>query len=139
MIDLFTDGSCIGNPGPGGWAWAALDGDLHRSGYESSTTNNRMELRAVIEALKTIDGPVTVHSDSKYVVDCFVNRWHVGWVRRGWKTAAKKPVANRDLWEELLSLMAGREVSFVWVKGHNGHAMNELVDRLARSRAEGRT
>ena len=91
---VYTDGACSGNPGPGGWAWAVPDGPF-RSGAEARTTNQRMELKAALEALRSLDGPVVVMSDSTYVVNCFRDRWYEGWIRRGWKTTAGKPVANR--------------------------------------------
>jgi ribonuclease HI len=129
---VYTDGSCRGNPGPGGWAWAVPDGPF-ASGAHASTTNQRMEVTAVLRALEALDGPVHVHSDSTYVVNCFRDRWWEGWRRRGWKNAAGKPVANRDLWEPLLALALdpGRVVRFSWVKGHAEDAMNALVDGLA--------
>ncbi len=129
---VYTDGACSGNPGPGGWAWAVPDGPLD-SGAEPETTNQRMELRAVLEALESIHGPVEVFSDSTYVVNCFNDRWYEGWLQRDWRNAQKKPVANRDLWEPLVEIFRQRrhELSFTWVKGHSGDAMNDLVDRLA--------
>jgi ribonuclease HI len=129
---VFTDGSCLGNPGPGGWAWAVPDGPF-ASGAEKRTTNQRMEILAVIRALEALEGPVHVHSDSTYVVNCFRDRWWEGWKRRGWRNTAGKPVANRDLWEPLLALVldAGRQVRFTWVKGHSGDVMNDRVDVLA--------
>ncbi len=134
--EVFTDGACSGNPGPGGWAWATRDG-RQASGGEASTTNQRMELRAVLEALLAIDGPLVVNSDSTYVVNCFNERWYEGWRARNWRNAQRKPVANRDLWEPLIDLYLRRadEVSFVWVKGHSGDPMNDLVDRLAVAEA----
>jgi ribonuclease HI len=129
---VYTDGSCLGNPGRGGWAWAVPDGPF-ASGAEVHTTNQRMEITAVLRALESLEGPVHVHSDSTYVVNCFRDRWWQGWLRRGWKNSAGKPVANRDLWEPLfaVALDAGRAVRFSWVKGHSEDAMNALVDRLA--------
>jgi len=129
---VYTDGSCRGNPGPGGWAWAVPDGPF-ASGAEANTTNQRMEITAVLRALEALDGPLHVHSDSTYVVNCFRDRWWEGWRRRGWKNASGKPVANRDLWEPLLTLAldARRPVRFSWVKGHADDAMNAVVDRLA--------
>ncbi|MFZ9902897.1 MAG: ribonuclease H family protein [Ilumatobacteraceae bacterium] len=133
---VYTDGACSGNPGPGGWAWAvAPDGEPHDSGGESPTTNQRMELIAVIEALRTLtatDGPIEVVSDSQYVVKCFNERWWEGWLRRGWKNSQRQPVANRDLWEPLITLVLERgDVSFRWVRSHTGEPMNERVDALA--------
>ena len=129
---VYTDGSCRGNPGPGGWAWA-VPGGRYASGAEPSTTNQRMEITAVLRALEVLDGPLHVHSDSTYVVNCFRDRWWEGWRRRGWKNAAGKPVANRDLWEPLLMLALDerRVVRFSWVKGHADDAMNAVVDQLA--------
>ena len=138
MKRIHTDGACRGNPGPGGWAWAC---GVHEyaSGPEAHTTNQRMEVRAVIEALKENgDGPIEIVSDSSYVVKCFHEKWHVGWLRRGWKNTAGKPVANRDLWEELfeLTLRGSREITFSWVKGHSGDRMNDFVDELATTAAD---
>jgi ribonuclease HI len=128
---VYTDGACSGNPGPGGWAWA-VEGGRYQSGAEPHTTNQRMELRAALEAVRALSGPLTVVSDSTYVVKCFTDRWHVGWRKRGWVNSKREPVANRDLWEPLIELvLARRDVRFQWVKGHSGHPMNDLVDRLA--------
>lgn len=128
---VFTDGACRGNPGPGGWAWAVQDGP-QGSGHDPATTNQRMEVRAAYEAIRALEGPLVVVSDSTYVVNCFKNAWWVGWRSRGWVNSAKKPVANRDLWEPLIDLVEERgDVSFRWVKGHSGHPMNDLVDELA--------
>ena len=129
---VYTDGSCLGNPGPGGWAWAVPDGPF-ASGADARSTNQRMEMTAVIRALEAIEGPVHVTSDSTYVVNCFRDRWWEGWKRRGWRNTAGKPVANRDLWEVLLELAldAERAVTFSWVKGHSGDEMNDRVDMLA--------
>lgn len=134
-IVVYTDGSCLGNPGPGGWAWAVPGGD-YDSGGDPRTTNQRMEVSAVLEALRSLDGAdggLTVISDSTYVVKCFQDRWWMGWQRRGWKNTAGKPVANRDLWEPLLhqALETGREIDFKWVKGHSGDRWNTFVDELA--------
>lgn len=135
---IYTDGACRGNPGPGGWAWAESR-ETFASGHDASTTNQRMELYAVIAALRAVaEGPVEIVSDSTYVVKCFQDRWHAGWLRRGWKNSQGQPVANRDLWEILfaLTLDAGREVTFRWVKGHSGHPMNDWVDELATEAAD---
>jgi ribonuclease HI len=130
-LEVWTDGACSGNPGPGGWAWVTEDG-RQDSGAESPTTNQRMEIRAALEAVKALDGPLTVVSDSTYVVNCFKDGWWKGWLARGWVNSAKKPVANRDLWEPLILLVRDRgDVSFRWVKGHSGDRMNDLVDQLA--------
>jgi ribonuclease HI len=135
---VHTDGACRGNPGPGGWAWAA-DETHYAAGPDPATTNQRMELRAVIEALRANDeGPIDVVSDSTYVVNCFRDRWYVGWRKRGWKNSQRQPVANRDLWEDLLALTVdvNRDVTFSWVKGHSGNPMNDFVDTLATSSAD---
>ncbi|WP_328324494.1 ribonuclease HI [Kribbella sp. NBC_00382] len=128
---VFTDGACSRNPGPGGWAWA-LSTSEYAAGHEADSTNQRMEIRAALEAVRANDGPLLVVSDSTYVVNCFRDGWHIGWLERGWLTSAKKPVANRDLWEPLVELVMKREdVAFQWVKGHSGHEMNDFVDTLA--------
>jgi ribonuclease HI len=133
---VFTDGSCRGNPGPGGWAWA-IEGGASDSGGDPHTTNQRMEVTAVLRALESLTGPLHVVSDSTYVVNCFKDRWWVGWQRRGWRNTQGKPVANQDLWRALLPLVveSGRPVTFEWVKGHSGHRMNDLVDLLATQAA----
>ena len=135
---VFTDGSCRGNPGPGGWAWL-VDGGPSDSGGEPHTTNQRMEVTAVVRALQALPGPLHVVSDSTYVVNCFKDRWWAGWQRRGWRNTQGKPVANQDLWKELIPLVleSGRPVTFEWVKGHSGHRMNDLVDLLATQAADG--
>jgi ribonuclease HI len=139
-IVVYADGACSGNPGPGGWAWAvAPDGVRNGSGGEAHTTNQRMELTAVLQALRTLgaDADATgagllVVSDSQYVVNCFRDRWWEGWLARGWRNSQRQPVANRDLWEPLIDLVRTRgDVEFRWVKGHSGDAMNDLVDELA--------
>jgi ribonuclease HI len=127
----YTDGACLGNPGPGGWAWAVED-ERYASGAEPRTTNQRMEIAAALEAMRANDGRLEVVSDSTYVVNCFRDRWWEGWLARGWLNKAKKPVANRDLWEPLIELYRDRgDVTFRWLKGHAGDPMNDLVDRLA--------
>ena len=129
--EVFTDGACRGNPGPGGWAWAVENGP-QGSGHDPATTNQRMEVRAAYEAVVALPGTLVVVSDSTYVVNCFKNAWWTGWRARGWLNAAKKPVANRDLWEPMIDLVEERgDVTFRWVKGHSGHPMNDLVDQLA--------
>ena len=135
-IELFTDGACSGNPGPGGWAAILRSGDHERelSGGEAHTTNNRMELTAVIEGLSAIKAPsrVSIHTDSKYVMDG-ARSWIVGWKARGWKTADKKPVKNEDLWRALDKQQQRHlSVTWTWVRGHSGHVENERADRLAR-------
>jgi ribonuclease HI/uncharacterized phage-like protein YoqJ len=127
---VYADGACLGNPGPGGWAYASPDGPF-RSGAKNPTTNQRMEITAALRAVEDLDGDLEVISDSSYVVNCFRQRWWQGWLSRGWLNAQKKPVANRDLWEPLVRLVLQRQVSFSWVKGHSGDAMNDIVDRLA--------
>jgi ribonuclease HI len=128
---VYTDGACLGNPGPGGWAWAA-EGGRFASGAEAWTTNQRMEITAALEAVRAVDGDLEIASDSTYVVNCFSDRWWEGWLDRDWVTTARKPVANRDLWEPLVELVRARgDVRFRWVKGHAGDPMNELADRLA--------
>ena len=128
---IYTDGACSGNPGPGGWAWA-IEGGPFRSGAARATTNQRMELMAVLDAVSQNAGPLLIVSDSAYVVNCFRDKWYAGWLKRGWVNSKKQPVANRDIWEPLIELVLTRKnVAFKWVKGHSGHAMNDLVDRLA--------
>ena len=131
-IEVFTDGACLGNPGPGGWAWAVPEGRF-ASGAEAHTTNQRMEIHAVLDAVRTLDGALEVVSDSTYVVNCFRDRWWESWIARGWLTSAKKPVANRDLWEPLIAEVRRdpARIAFRWVKGHSGDVGNDLVDRLA--------
>ncbi len=133
---VYTDGACRGNPGPGGWAWVVPDGPRD-SGAAPQTTNQRMELTAVLEAVRSLEGPLEIVSDSTYVVNCFRDRWWEGWLRRGWRNSQKKPVANRDLWEPLLELALPRSVAFRWVKGHAGDRWNDEADRLAVAAADG--
>lgn len=132
VTTVYTDGACSGNPGPGGWAWVVPDGPF-AAGGSPDTTNQRMELTAALEAVRAIDGPLEVVSDSTYVVNCFRDKWWEGWLRRGWKNSKKEPVANRDLWEPLIEQVRARgdEVGFRWVKGHAGDRWNDLADRLA--------
>jgi ribonuclease HI len=135
-VDIFTDGACSGNPGPGGWA-AILRFNEHEkefSGGERSTTNNRMELMAAIEGLKALKRPSTViiHTDSRYVMDG-LTRWLPRWKKNGWKTSDKKPVKNADLWRVLDEETLKHDVVWRWVAGHSGHAENERADRLARA------
>ena len=136
-VVVFTDGACLGNPGPGGWAWA-VPGGAFASGAEARSTNQRMEITAAYEAVRAHSGgPVQVVSDSTYVVNCFRDGWWEGWLKRGWVNTARKPVANRDLWEPFVELVRARgDVSFRWVKGHSGHPMNDLVDALAVEAAQ---
>ena len=129
---VYTDGACLGNPGPGGWAWV-IPGGRWSSGAAADSTNQRMELKAVLEALTEIDGALQVVSDSTYVTNCFRDRWWEGWLRNDWANSRKQPVANRDLWEPLIGLYRPRatEISFRWVKGHSGDEWNEAADQLA--------
>ncbi len=137
-VIMYTDGSCLGNPGRGGWGVILRFGDTEKelSGSEPDTTNNRMEMRAVIEGLQALTRPVSVdvYTDSTYVRDG-ITRWIHGWKKNNWKTAAKKPVKNDDLWKELDKLMQQHDVRLYWVKGHAGHPENERVDDLARNAA----
>ena len=141
VITVYTDGACRGNPGRGGWAWA-VPGGRFASGSEPATTNQRMEITAALEALRTLtaDGAsdVDVVSDSTYVVNCFKDRWWQGWQRRNWKNSQNKPVANSDLWEPLIELAVSSEsnVTWRWVKGHSGDPWNDRVDELATIAAD---
>ncbi|MBF0251009.1 MAG: ribonuclease HI, partial [Alphaproteobacteria bacterium] len=135
-VDIFTDGACSGNPGPGGWGvvlrWRGVEKEL--SGAEDATTNNRMELMAAISGLEKLTrgvGRVRIHTDSTYVKDG-ITQWIHGWKRNGWKTSAKKPVKNQDLWQRLDAALAGKDVEWHWIKGHAGHPENERADELAR-------
>ena len=139
-INLYTDGACRGNPGRGGWgAILVFEGhEKELSGGEKSTTNNRMELTAAIEGLRAIKYPceVTLTSDSKYLVDAIEKNWLVSWKRKGWKKADGKSVLNIDLWQALDEELTRHKVTFVWVKGHEGHAYNERCDALATAYAD---
>ena len=134
-VDIFTDGACSGNPGPGGWGvllrWDGHEKELH--GGERETTNNRMELMAAIKALESLKRPVKarLHTDSQYVMKG-ITEWIHDWKRRGWRTADKKPVKNVDLWQRLDAARAAHDVKWLWVRGHAGHAENERADELAR-------
>lgn len=134
VIEAFTDGACRGNPGPGGWGVLLRFNDHEKRlcGGEAETTNNRMELMAVIQALESLkrECKVKVTSDSQYVLKG-INEWMENWKKRGWKTAAKKPVKNVDLWQRLDKARENHEIEWVWVKGHNGHIENEIADELA--------
>ncbi len=138
QIEVYTDGSCEGNPGPGGWAAILCHGPHARevSGGEPATTNNRMELQAAIGALVILKEPclVELYTDSQYVRDG-ISKWLAAWKRRGWLTLEKKPVKNGDLWQKLDALAAGHRVTWKWVKGHAGHTMNERCDQLAREQS----
>ena len=135
FVEIFTDGACSGNPGPGGWGAVLRFGEREKElcGGEKETTNNRMELTAVIEALSKLKEPckVKLTTDSKYVCDAVTKGWVYGWQKNGWKKADKKPALNVDLWEKLLPLLKTNEVEFCWVKGHAGHPENERCDALA--------
>ncbi|WP_309622324.1 ribonuclease HI [Novosphingobium sp.] len=137
-IEIFTDGACKGNPGPGGWG-AVLRSGAHEkdiSGGESATTNNRMEMTAVIMALNTLKAPsdVQLYTDSRYVIDG-ITKWIFGWQKNGWKNSQKKPVLNADLWQALLDAKRPHKVTWHWVKGHDGHPENERADVLASNAA----
>jgi ribonuclease HI len=141
QVTVYTDGACRGNPGPGGWAWAVVDGQ-YASGADRQTTNQRMEIMGALEALRTLvpqlPTSILVVSDSTYVVKCFTDRWWQGWQRKGWKNSQNKPVANQDLWEPLIELAVASEpeISFRWVKGHSGDQWNDRVDELATVAAD---
>jgi ribonuclease HI len=141
VVDIYTDGACSGNPGPGGWGavlrWNGTEKEL--SGGMVETTNNRMELMAAIVALESLTRPVTIrlHTDSQYLRDG-ITKWIHGWKRNGWKTAARKPVKNADLWQRLDAAQACHDISWHWVRGHDGHLENERADRLACNAVPGR-
>jgi len=134
-VVIYTDGACSGNPGPGGWGvvlrWNGTEKELH--GGDPQTTNNRMELMAAIKALEALNRPsrVQLYTDSTYLLNG-ITKWVAGWQRNGWRTSAKKPVKNEDLWQRLIAAMNGHEVSWLWVKGHAGEEGNERADALAR-------
>jgi ribonuclease HI len=138
-VEIFTDGACKGNPGPGGWGAVIRAGKTERelSGGEKLTTNNRMEMTAAIEGLNALKRPchVTLSTDSRYVMDG-LTKWIKGWQRNGWRTADKKPVKNADLWQALLDAAAPHRIDWLWVKGHAGHPENERADRLASNAAD---
>jgi ribonuclease HI len=133
---VYTDGACSPNPGPGGWAWA-VSTDWYASGAAPESTNQRMEITAALEAVRALDGPLVVVSDSAYVVNCFKDRWWEGWLAKGWVNSKRQPVANRDLWEPLVTLVRERDVIFRKIKGHSGDPMNDFVDRLAVVESQG--
>lgn len=139
-VEIFTDGACSGNPGPGGWGailkYNGVEKEL--SGGERSTTNNRMELTAVITALSALKEPceVELYSDSKYIIDAVTKGWAAKWQANGWVKSDKKPALNSDLWEKLLALLKVHKVTFNWVKGHAGHPENERCDRLAVAQSQ---
>jgi ribonuclease HI len=134
QVDIYTDGACSGNPGPGGWGAILIYGDKEKeiAGGESNTTNNRMELKAAIEALNQLKQPciVNLYTDSVYVRDG-ITKWIENWKRNNWRTAGKKPVKNIELWQELEKALSTHQVQFHWVKAHNGNKYNEIADRLA--------
>jgi ribonuclease HI len=140
-VDIFTDGACSGNPGPGGWGAILRYRGTEReiNGGEADTTNNRMEMMAAIQALEALRRPsrVTLYTDSRYLSDG-ITKWIHGWKRRGWKTAGKKPVKNQDLWQRLDAATADHDIEWCWVKGHAGHRENERADALARDGIPGR-
>ncbi|HNP37621.1 MAG TPA: ribonuclease HI [Woeseiaceae bacterium] len=133
-IEIYTDGACRGNPGPGGWGALLISGTRRKTlhGGEAETTNNRMELMAAIEALNALSGrkAVVLHTDSKYVMDG-IREWLPNWKRRGWRTAANKPVKNQDLWQALDAAAQRHDIRWIWVKGHAGNPGNEMADQLA--------
>ena len=133
-IEIYTDGACRGNPGPGGWGVLLISGKHRKTlhGGAPETTNNRMELTAAIEALNTLERPcrVILHTDSRYVMDG-INDWLPNWKKRGWKTTARKPVKNQDLWQALDDAVGRHDIDWRWVKGHTGNAGNEMADELA--------
>ena len=139
-VELYTDGACLKNPGPGGWGAILKYKDVERraSGGEVQTTNNRMELTAAIKGLSLLKEPcaVTLYSDSSYLVNAIEKQWLESWQKSGWRTAAKKKVLNDDLWLELLPLLETHKVTFVWIKGHSGHEYNELCDKMASGEAK---
>ena len=138
IVEVFTDGACLGNPGPGGWAALLRYKTTEKwvAGHEVETTNNRMELMAAIAALETLKRPATVSltTDSQYVKQG-IESWVPRWRANGWRTSDKKPVKNQDLWERLVAASAAHQVQWLWTRGHSGHAENELVDERARSEA----
>jgi len=138
-VEIFTDGACKGNPGPGGWGVLLRMGrhEKELSGSEADTTNNRMEMTAVIRALEALIEPceVVIHSDSRYVIDG-MTQWIHGWQKKGWVNSSKKPVRNADLWHELIDAARRHKIAWQWVKGHDGHVENERVDQLASAAAE---
>ncbi len=139
-VNIYTDGACSGNPGPGGYGVILEHNGIEKelSGGEDMTTNNRMELTAIITSLSVLKEPceVTLYSDSKYCIDAITKRWVYSWKSKGWKKADKSPALNVDLWEKLLPLLETHKVSFVWIKGHDGHPQNERCDALAVAESE---
>ena len=139
-IDMFTDGACKGNPGPGGWCAILRYNGVEKviSGGEKDTTNNRMELSAVLFGLKALKEPchITLQSDSKYVLDSISKGWVYGWQKKGWKKSDGKPALNVDLWQQLLTEIAKHDIEYVWIKGHAGHPENERCDAQAVKESE---
>ncbi len=139
-VEIFTDGACQGNPGPGGWGAVLRYNGVEKeiSGGDADTTNNRMELSAVIAALQCLKEPceITLCSDSQYVCNAIEKGWAKGWRRNGWRKSDKSPALNADLWETLLNLLEQHKITIHWVRGHNGHPENERCDRLAVAAAE---
>jgi ribonuclease HI len=141
-IEMFTDGACKGNPGPGGWGAIlrtsvnGVETERELAGNEAQTTNNRMEMMAVLKGLSALKSPchVKLHTDSRYVIDG-ITKWVFGWQKNGWRTADKKPVKNEDLWRELVLAVKPHRIDWIWVKGHDGHPENERVDKLASDAA----
>ncbi len=135
-VVIYTDGACSGNPGPGGYGSVLIYKNVNKelSGYEELTTNNRMEIKAVIEALKALKEPcnIKLYTDSKYVSDAFNKNWLRNWLKNNWKKSNKQPVENKELWEELVSLTEDHNIEWIWVKGHNDNKYNERCDELAR-------
>ncbi len=135
-VEIYSDGACSGNPGPGGWGTLLRFGDTEKelSGFAAETTNNRMELMGAIAGLEALKRPCKVHltTDSQYLKKG-ITEWIDSWIKRGWKNSQKKPVANRDLWEKLLELSDPHQIEWHWVRGHTGHAENERCDELARA------
>ena len=138
-VEIFTDGACLGNPGPGGWAALLRSGDAERllAGGDAETTNNRMELMAAIAALEALKRPCRVRltTDSRYVMQG-IEEWVPRWQANGWRTSDRKPVKNQDLWQRLVAATSGHRIRWAWVRGHTGHAENERVDEAARAQAE---
>ena len=140
LVIIYTDGACSGNPGPGGWGTILMYKDIKKelSGSNPNTTNNIMEITAVIEGLKLLKEPcdVEIYSDSAYVVNCFNNGWIYNWIKNNWKTASKEPVKNKELWQELYELVQKHNVKFIKVKGHSDNEFNNRCDELARNAIE---
>ena len=140
-ITMYTDGACSGNPGPGGWGTVLMYGDVKKelSGFMPETTNNRMEVFAAIQGFSALKQPcsVTLYSDSAYLVNAFNQHWIDGWMKKGWKRGKNEQVKNVDLWKRLLKAKEPHHVTFIWVKGHDGHPQNERCDTLATTAADG--